>query len=783
MKTVAAIAADRRRLGLALAAGLAAFAVGAALAFAFLPEWRSGPPAAPGVFAREYRRIARQAGLDLPAETPNVALALRRDDLAEAYSFLGEQGAGWLESSRTALQVHTFQGTHLPGTAGSQELHAYFSAAGRPLTLSWEYLSAPLFQPDDRARLVDLARSFAADLRAPGESFGKQVHGSLTVASASAWELYDLAGSKPPQVLYLGSSPPQTAFASRGQGHIGDPRVLPPDVSLHRQLLSGLLFLPVVIAVAGIFLALLLRARIDLVNGALLALIALLSTDPRWLFKYLPAAPWLTVIGWTFSAPGLALAIFLTWSAGESLLRSIHADFTTSLDNLRHGTLGPRGGRALLVGFAAGAALGGLKLALYALAVVAPGVSPAGPSLAVPPFGTSGSPVASGISLAAGIALAVALAARLLPGRWARWAPWTPWVAALVAGYALSPLQLFPYPAELAANALFAGLLIWVCRRFGLTALLVASVVALLLPAALFSALYARWLPGTLGATASIAAGLLVLGFVGLARSTSVESGYLPPPPFMRRLEQERRLRHEVDLLARMQVGLLPREMPRLDGWEVAARSVLASEAGGDLYDFLRDDAGRLWIATGDVAGHGYSCAVMQAMVKAGLVSLVAPEETPARVLSQLDRVLRGAGTEHSFTTLALIRLDPATGEALLANAGHPYPLVFTRGGGGDTAEIALPGLPLGQGPLRTYTDRPFDLPAGSVLLLCSDGLFEAVDRHGNAYGFERAREVLRVMGHRPPLEIVDALLNDCRRHLGAEEPPDDVTVVVVKRG
>jgi serine phosphatase RsbU (regulator of sigma subunit) len=169
----------------------------------------------------------------------------------------------------------------------------------------------------------------------------------------------------------------------------------------------------------------------------------------------------------------------------------------------------------------------------------------------------------------------------------------------------------------------------------------------------------------------------------------------------------------------------------------------------------------------------------MQAMVKAGLMSLIEPGETPARVLTQLDRVLRTAGSEHSFTSLALLCLDPATGEALLGNAGYPYPLVFAAG---QITEISLPGLPLGQGPVRRYEDRPFSLPPGSVLLLCSDGLFEALDRNGNAYGFERAREVLKAMGHRPPLEIVDALLNDCRRHLGAEEPPDDVTVVVVKR-
>ncbi|MFY9822614.1 MAG: PP2C family protein-serine/threonine phosphatase, partial [Thermoanaerobaculia bacterium] len=419
------------------------------------------------------------------------------------------------------------------------------------------------------------------------------------------------------------------------------------------------------------------------------------------------------------------------------------------------------------------------KLALYALAVAAPGVSPAAPSLAVPPFRIDGSPVMNGISLAAGTALAMALATRLLPLRFSRWAP-VP--AALAVGYALSPIALQPYPAALAASIVFAGLLIWVCRRFGLTALLVASVVSLLLPALLFSALHAAWLPGSLAATASMAVGLLALGFAGLARPESVELGFLPPPPFMRRMQQERRLRHEVDLLARMQVGLLPKDMPRVDGWQIAARSVLAHEAGGDLYDFLRDEAGRLWIAAGDVAGHGYSCAVMQAMVKAGLVSLIEPGETPARVLTQLDRVLRTAGSEHSFTSLALLRLDPATGEALLGNAGHPYPLVLAAGTPGNIAEVSLPGLPLGQGPARHYEDRPFVLPPASVLLLCSDGLFEAVDRHGNAYGFERAREVLQAMGHRPPPEIVDALLNDCRRHLGAEEPPDDVTVVVVKR-
>ncbi|HET9213071.1 MAG TPA: PP2C family protein-serine/threonine phosphatase, partial [Thermoanaerobaculia bacterium] len=578
---------------------------------------------------------------------------------------------------------------------------------------------------------------------------------------------------RPPQHILIGVTPPAQVFASRVVGRAGASGNA-PDQSFRQTLLSGLLVLPVVFAVLGIFLTLLLRARIDLVNGSLLALLALLSMSPQWLLKYIAASSWFAAIGWLFSAPGLALAILLAWSGGESLLRAVQPDFTTSLDTLRRGRLGPRGGRALLSGFASGAGLAGLTLAVYALAVLLPGVSPAGPSILLPVFRIDGSPLAGGISLAASVVLALALAVRLLPDRWA------PWAAALLAGYALGPLTLFPYAVELAANVAFAGLLVWICRRLGLTALLAATVTCFLLPAALFSARHLGWMPVSFALTAGLTALLLLLGFVGLARPETVETGILPPPAFMRRLTEERRIRHEVDLLSRMQLGLLPQEMPRLEGYQIAARSVLAGEAGGDLYDFLRDEAGGLWIAAGDVAGHGYSCAVAQAMVKAGLQSLVEPGESPAGVLRRLDQVLRSVNTDHSFTSLALIRLDPETGDALFANAGHPYPLVAEPG---RITEIELPGLPLGHGPGHLYRERDFRLPRGSALVLCSDGLFEALDRNGNAYGFERAREVVRAMGHRPAVEIVDALLNDCRRHLGAEAAPDDVTVVVVKRG
>jgi hypothetical protein len=383
-----------------------------------------------------------------------------------------------------------------------------------------------------------------------------------------------------------------------------------------------------------------------------------------------------------------------------------------------------------------------------------------------------------GITLAAEALVLLALIRRLLPSRWA-----VP-LAALAGTFFISPLSLHPYVAGLAANFALLALLFYGGRRFGLTAFLTAAMTSYLLPAAAFSALHLDWLPGSFTLTAGDSAAFLLLGLVGLRRSEQVELERLTPPAFIRRLEEERRVRYEMDLLSRMQLGLLPEQVPEIPGWQIAARSLLATEAGGDLYDFLftgdegQDDR-RLWIAAGDVAGHGYSCSIVQAMTTAALTSVIAPGRTPAEVLHEVDRVIRRGGSRRNFTSLALLRLDIATGEALFANAGHPYPLHLVNG---EVREIALPGLPLGQGPKREYANLSLTLPPGRVRVFGWAGLCVAADWTGLAYGYERPSEILRWTFRRPAEAIVEALLADWRRHLRNEEPPDDTTVLVIKR-
>jgi sigma-B regulation protein RsbU (phosphoserine phosphatase) len=165
----------------------------------------------------------------------------------------------------------------------------------------------------------------------------------------------------------------------------------------------------------------------------------------------------------------------------------------------------------------------------------------------------------------------------------------------------------------------------------------------------------------------------------------------------------------------------------------------------------------------------------------AALSSLVKAGRKPSEILLEIDRVLRMGRSSRLFTSVALLRLDPSTGVGVLANAGHPFPILLHEG---KTSEMAGGGLPLGQGPKRTYADVPFEIPKGGVLVVASDGLFEGPDRFDEPYGFDRPRAVLESasLWRRPSDSIVDALFADWRRHVGEGAPSDDTTILVVKR-
>ena len=756
--------------------GAALLAAGLAAAFAVLPEWRTVPPR-PANAVESARAAMKDAGATLTRATlvlsacPNLS-----SDFERAYRRLGEGARAYLESRGGAFAWTVRGNVSVPG-GGAGPIEIALSPDGTVQGVDWSPEGSIFEGPDEKTRTA--RRSFAGHLedlvRGGRTKSGEALTFPATNVMVRIQPLEAVPGTPAENVQTVESGGIKISVSRRLRDPDA-PRLFNAE-GIARRLYRFIPAVVVLVAVGIAFGLLLYRRRLGFRIAIFLTVLALVYE----VFGGITGEE-LSAGGFVAIAIGVRLFTLLyllaLWAVAESLLRDTVPGFTTSLDSFVARRLGPRGGVAILSGLGAGAAIVGITFLAYAAAaLVAPhGPRPSGPSFHYPLFQTQGGPFYEGTFDAALFVLFVALLRFVLPRAWAGTLG-----AIVFALYLSSGLPLAPWGASLALCLLYAIVFRSVFDAHGLAALLVAAVSSALLRDALVAC---RALDGNaFAALATVLplAGIAAAGVVGLLRPDSEEEGRLDAPEYVRRLESERRVKYEMDLLSRMQLSLLPEKPPSVDGLDLAVKTVLATEAGGDLFDFVIDDAGTLWIAAGDVSGHGYSCGIQQAMVMAALASLVKAGRKPSEILVEVDRVLRMGRSGRLFTSVALLNLDPRTGKGVLANAGHPYPLLLVEGG---CREITGSGLPLGQGPKRSYDDIPVDLPKGGVLIFASDGLYEGPDLVDAPYGYDRPRDVLTAVSlwRRPADAIVEALFADWRRHVGDGTPADDTTILVVKR-
>lgn len=787
-----ALEPTHRRLFALGAAGAAVFALGLLAAAVRLPEWRGVGLAAASTYTERVLSALPEAGLTRSDAPPKVSLASqveapgespmdRRDaayrelDTPQAADWLAAQGRG----PYVVVRVDASRAGAAPAGARGL-LRVVLARDATPVAASWIPRDA-LRSATGPGELATIGRSLAALLS--GSSPGADERGFDRLGSQFGVRAVRGTTHPPETVFWMSVGANGVVLSHRRPGatdkviaRLEESSVLDMVMPELARLLSQLVLC---LVVGGSLFRLVHQRRLGMVNALLLGTLTVLFALP-WALAEVEGA--LDLISQLLGTVLGAAALAALWAVAESWTRLSVPGFTTSLDTLRLGRLGPRAGRALLAGAACGATFAGLWLAAAALAATVPALAPAGSSSPLPVFGATRGPLHSGLLWAGVVLLLLGFAERLAPRR-ARSLAVTAGAVGASALFLAPFVPVRPLPAALAVAVALAALLTAAYRRFGLAALLVAAAMGFLLPSAAAAWWYRPWSPGALVASVALAAAPLVAGAVGLARPARDERGAGPVSAFVRQLEQEHRLRHEMDLLTRMQLGLLPASPPPLRGWRIAARSLLASEAGGDLYDFVTDADGSFWLAAGDVAGHGYSCAITGAMTKAGLAALIEPGRGPAEVLERLDRVLRRAASNgpRAFTSLCLARLDPATGELRLANAGHPFP--FLLGADRSVRELVLPGLPLGQGPERRRDEMVVTIPPGGAVVVASDGLFEGVDADDEAYGFERAGAAIAAAAWRAdPGSLLEALLADWRQHVGDAPLADDTTLVVLRR-
>jgi serine phosphatase RsbU (regulator of sigma subunit)/anti-sigma regulatory factor (Ser/Thr protein kinase) len=241
---------------------------------------------------------------------------------------------------------------------------------------------------------------------------------------------------------------------------------------------------------------------------------------------------------------------------------------------------------------------------------------------------------------------------------------------------------------------------------------------------------------------------------------------------------EKERLAQELRVATLIQQQFLPRQLPQLPHWQVAAYYGPARAVGGDFYDFVEMPDGRIGIAVGDVTDKGVPAALVMARTHSILRAEASRSTSPSQILSRANDLLVPEMPAKMFVTCLFAVLDPGTGRIVLANAGHNLPFVRA---GDDVTELRATGMPLGLLPGIRYEEVEGTIQPDSNVLLYSDGLIEAHDGSREMFGFDRLREALRIDD--AGSELLDRLLETLNDFTGADhEQEDDITLVTLRR-
>jgi sigma-B regulation protein RsbU (phosphoserine phosphatase) len=249
-------------------------------------------------------------------------------------------------------------------------------------------------------------------------------------------------------------------------------------------------------------------------------------------------------------------------------------------------------------------------------------------------------------------------------------------------------------------------------------------------------------------------------------------------------LKERERLQQSLDVAMEVQQNLLPAKDPELEGLDIAGISLYCEETGGDYYDYLmtaENGQKNICVVVGDVADHGIASALLMTTARAFLRQRAsrpgALDQIVADVNLQLTRDVEESGR---FMTLFLCEIDRDNKVIYWVNAGHDPAMIYDRENG-TFEELTGNGLPLGVSETAAYQKFDKDITPGQIVLMGTDGIWEAQNPQGEMFGKERFKDVIRENAGRPSKEIIQAIIKQVDSFRLPLEKADDVTLVVIK--
>ena len=245
------------------------------------------------------------------------------------------------------------------------------------------------------------------------------------------------------------------------------------------------------------------------------------------------------------------------------------------------------------------------------------------------------------------------------------------------------------------------------------------------------------------------------------------------------RIEAERRAEHEVEIAKEVQRQLLPARAPERAGFASAGECIQAKSVGGDYYDFVELEADRVGFVLADVSGKGIAAALLMANLQATLRSqYTGPRKDPARLLEDVNRLFFASTPGNRYATLFLAEFNPATRELRYVNCGHVPPVLARSSGSIET--LAPTATVIGLFEEWIGTSEIVLLEPGDTLVVCSDGVTEALNDDEEEYGEDRLRDAVAERHGLPVPELLTRLQASVQQFAGVVQS-DDLTLLVAR--
>jgi serine phosphatase RsbU (regulator of sigma subunit) len=243
--------------------------------------------------------------------------------------------------------------------------------------------------------------------------------------------------------------------------------------------------------------------------------------------------------------------------------------------------------------------------------------------------------------------------------------------------------------------------------------------------------------------------------------------------------EELERKKAELQVAADIQSAFLPKDIPRMAGFDLAAASVPAREVGGDFYDVFPVSDRRYTLVIADVAGKGVPASLLMALSRTAMRIVSRWEKIPERVLEESNAIFIRDSGSTSFVTVFYAILDTGKRQLTYVNAGHNPPMLFRADGTYEELEPTGPVIGLREGTV--YEERSVAMDHGDILVMYTDGVTEAIDAAEEMFSEERLRETVLRNRSLPAAELIGAINAAVREFCGETPQFDDMTLMVLR--